>query len=344
MNDTAAINLAPDDAKVLKVFRQPYIGEWASATQLCNEVLSEGLQGAGNLERVAHVLDKFQSLTKRGFLDSTEVTNLRDENFDWIRLNGQMVNTGDLSGMAPFMWHPIARGLTLAYRITPKGKRQISCTRVVGTMVVSTMISATAACGTFGAADSISHSRRQLDPVWQLIQERDQTGNVIWSYCEKDCPKPTPKVLALSVPQPLVPLIARQSIVPTELNEITETKRVSIFFKLNSSVISASERAGLKALLASDGPWKSVLVTGRADPIGSDSVNQRLSRNRAQEVSVLLEAAGVDLEAASGGIRVEFSKVNAEAITFSKAPNRIDQQSRRVDIELVRTSQSQGNK
>ena len=344
MNDFSAINLAPDDAKVLKVFREPHIGEWVSATKLCKEVLWEGLHGRCELERVGIVLEKFTSLARRGLLDVTEVTNLHAENFDWVRLNGLMVNTGDPVGMAPFMGHPIARGLVLAYRITPQGESQISSIRVVRPIVVSAMITATAACNSFRGAEQISQNRRQLEPVGQVIQERDQTGRVIWSYCENDCPKPTPKVLALPVPQPVVPLIAPKSIVSMAQNEVTETLRVSIFFKLNSSGISPSERAGLRSLLGSGGPWKSILVTGRADPVGADALNQKLSRNRAQEISVLLEEAGVERRTISGDARVELSKVNAEAITFSKVPNRLDQQSRRVDIELVRTKKTLGDK
>jgi outer membrane protein OmpA-like peptidoglycan-associated protein len=344
MNDFAAINLEPDDAKVLKVFREPHVGEWASATKLCKEVLWEGLPGRGELERVVLVLDKFKSLAKRGLLDVTEVTNLPAENFDWVRLNGQMVNTGDVNGMAPFMGHPIARGLALAYRITPKGESLISSNRIVRPMVLSVMITATAACSSFREVEPILEKRRQIEPVRQLTQERNQAGRVIWSYCENDCPKPTPKVLALPIPQPVVSLVATKSIVSMAQNEVTETLRVSIFFKLNSSTISAPERAGLKAILASGGPWKSILVTGRADPVGADSLNQKLSRKRAQEISVLLETAGMERGIVSGDVRVELSKVNAEAITFSKTPNRLDQQSRRVDVELVRTKKPQGNK
>ena len=344
MNDFAAINLAPDDARVLKVFREPHIGEWVSATQLCREVLWEGLHGRYELERVGIVLEKFTSLARRGLLDVTEVSNLHAENFDWVRLNGLMVNTGDPVGMAPFMGHPIARGLVLAYRITPQGESQISSIRVVRPIVVSAMITATAACNSLRGAEPISENRRQLEPVRQVIQERDQTGGVIWSYCENDCPKPTTKVLALPVPQPVVTLTAPKSNVSTAQNEVTETLKVSIFFKLNSTTISSSERTGLKALLASGGPWKSIMVTGRADPVGANSLNEKLSRHRAQEISVLLEAVGVAKGAVSSDVRVELSKVNAEAITFSKTPIRLDQQSRRVDVELVRAKKTQGNK
>lgn len=230
MNDFAAISWVPEDAKVLKVFREPHIGEWASATQLCKEVLWEGLSGSGELERVELVLKKFTSLTRRGFLDVTEVTNLHADNFDWIRLNGQMVNTGDRSGMAPFMGHPIAKGLTLAYRITPKGKSQISSSRIVRPMVVSAMITATSACSSFKGTEQILQHRTQIEPVRQLSQVRDQEGRVIWSYCENDCPKPTPKVLAVPITQQMMPMAAPIPLVSaSQQNEETETLRVSIF-------------------------------------------------------------------------------------------------------------------
>lgn len=100
-----------------------------------------------------------------------------------------------------------------------------------------------------------------------------------------------------------------------------------------------SERVKLNALLASGGPWKNIQVTGRADPVGVDLFNQKLSRKRANEMTELLQAAGIEKKNMSEEVRVELSKVNGEVITFGKLPSKLNQQSRRVDVEVVRTTQ-----
>lgn len=345
MNEFTAIQHVPDDASFLKIFRRPHIGEWASASQLCKEVIWDGLCGRGELHRVGLVLNRLESLTQQGYLESNELKNMRNPSSSWVRLDGQMVNTADPESMAPFMCHPVARGLTMAYRITSSGQNKISNARHIRPIFLSAMLTATTACSTFKSTEAVMPQRRVVEAHRELFQERDQAGKVFWSYCENECPKATPKILASPALQRANPIVHKQiAVQASKVNEESEEVKVSIFFKLNAASIAPEDQSKLSALLAGGYKWKSAVVTGRADPLGASSFNERLSNKRAQQMIALLESAGVPKEMITSDVKVELSKVSAEVMTVGKVPNGIDRQSRRVDIELVRTKKSEKQK
>ena len=127
MNEFAAIQRDPCDAEVLKVFREPHIGEWVGASQLCREVLCSGLLSAIDLAGVQQVISQIESLTARGLLASCELKSQPGCRIEWVKLNGQVINPADPIALAPFMWHPIAKGLAKAYKTW-----RASCLRKAG--------------------------------------------------------------------------------------------------------------------------------------------------------------------------------------------------------------------
>lgn len=353
MNEVVAIHRSPDESDILKVFREPHIGEWISGSQLCREVLCDGLMGSMELVRVEQAMIKIDLLTSKGFLESSKLNEKLGYRIDWLELNGYRLNPADPVLMSKLMWHPIGRGLTKAYKITARGRAQIGCERYVRPIVASTVMTALTACSTFDSTlkkipEQISAKAEVKAPIErhdsfgarQIFQDRDSQGRPIWSYCENDCPSPTPKVQYKAPVAIQTPVIVRQ-VVEQQKPEIhhEETLKFTVYFKLNSATIDQIDRSKVNELLNGKYRWKSIHVTGRADPLGASGHNQKLAEKRAGAMVQVLALAGVPTSSVSQDIRVEMSAGESGFHKLGIDPRTPGQKSRRVDVVVVRIKQ-----
>lgn len=352
MSKVSAIHCVPDDASFLKIFREAHVGEWVSAAQICKEVMWGGLCGDADLQTVSNHLGKLDTLARKGLLEAGSLNSLQTTGPGWIRLDGQLINAADPISMGPLMRFDFARKLAVAYRITTNGKKRISYTRHAKPALLTVAISATTACSSLKNTETQIVERRVIESQRQIYQDRDSTGRIVWSYCENDCPVATPKVMAFIDHHNRFSNIQKQEtptprLEPTKSQKaevVTETTKASLFFKINSSAVANADKNKMSSLLAGGYSWQKVTVTGRADPIGGSAFNHELSRKRAQEVVSLLVAAGVPRESITQEVKVELSRAANDVITIGQLPSRIEHQSRRVDVELVRIKSDAGQK
>ena len=152
---------------------------------------------------------------------------------------------------------------------------------------------ALAGCAALGPASSADPTSRSIEaysptPIAaaKVVQISAKTTGAYWSYCEGDCPRPTPKTLTtVAAPAP-TPAVAEQRIQKLQLS-------ADVLFAFDSFQLTDKGRAELDRLAAklngsSSSKTASTVVVGYTDRLGSDVYNRRLSERRAEAVKEYL--------------------------------------------------------
>ena len=139
----------------------------------------------------------------------------------------------------------------------------------------------------------------------QVAQVHIPVGSgTIWTYCNKDCPDPTPKndvgsraapvTQPKPVPQPAT--VAKPAVVPQTTPKPIKSFSSDVLFGFDKSVLTSAGIAEL-AIFAAEVPATALInVTGYTDRLGKEQYNQVLSLRRAEAVRDQLSKHKPDLK------------------------------------------------
>ena len=149
-----------------------------------------------------------------------------------------------------------------------------------------------------------------------------EAGSRQYVFCDK-CPLPTPKVMDLPDPQPVVEQSPQAEGVPVPA--VISVDRVQVQFKLDSAQVAAPDKRALKQFaenLATD--KRQLKITGYTDMIGNAAHNKRLAVQRASAVKEALLATGLKAD-----------RMSVKARCCIENPPRRNPKARRVDVEVA---------
>lgn len=318
-----AIEMAlPGETEILRILKENQ--GWVCASRVWHRALSMHKINDAQRNALHHVSRKLQELVRTGDVQSIWMAKLPMCERDLVRLDGQLVDPADLDKIKPYFDRsPLAVVLAHAFRISSRGNDRIT-PKIYKPMLASTVLMATTACSSFHQNNL---PERQIGRIpTQVVQSKDSSGNTYWTTCDVNCPLPTPK---------MVEPVQLRSIPVAEIPAIPREMSLAVIFKFNSAEISSVDRIQLAKLLGETDSIKSVVVVGRADPLGSYVRNEKLALQRANALKRILVASGVDERRIEMQTAVEISKINADAVVGS-SPSRLAQQSRRADLQVRR--------
>jgi outer membrane protein OmpA-like peptidoglycan-associated protein len=149
-----------------------------------------------------------------------------------------------------------------------------------------------------------------------------QAGSLQYVFCDK-CPLPTPKVMDLPDPQPVVEQSPQAEVVLVPA--VIQVDRVQVQFKLDSAQVAAPDKRALKQFadrLAKDA--RLIKITGYTDMVGNAAPNKRRAVQRASAVKEALRAAGLKAD-----------RMSVKARCCIENPPRRNPKARRVDVEVM---------
>jgi outer membrane protein OmpA-like peptidoglycan-associated protein len=137
----------------------------------------------------------------------------------------------------------------------------------------------------------------QTPPAVQAAQFHRVNGEGNdWSYCDSDCPKPTPKTIRLETP--VEPPVAAVPSIPKP-KQLKQPEKFSlsadVLFDFDKAVVSNQGKTMIDSLsdrLKGKGQL-SIDVIGYSDRLGTDAYNLKLSRRRAD---VVKDRLGITLD------------------------------------------------
>jgi outer membrane protein OmpA-like peptidoglycan-associated protein len=149
-----------------------------------------------------------------------------------------------------------------------------------------------------------------------------EAGSIQYVFCDK-CPPPTPKVMDLPDPQPVIAAAPQAMVVPVPAVVQVDQERVQ--FALDSARVAEPDKRALKTFansLATD--TRQIKITGYTDMVGKPARNKRLAVQRADAVKAVLRAAG---------LKADRMTVNSRCCIEN--PPRRNPKARRADVEVM---------
>jgi outer membrane protein OmpA-like peptidoglycan-associated protein len=338
MNNTKAIQQGvPVASDIINVLKETADGEWVCASRLWRMAMGGIRLADPDLVTMTRLMNEIRHMVERGDLEAAQMGVISIQNPELVKLNGQIVNPADPEQMRRYVHlHPLARDLTLCYKLTPQGRGKGTSFSgyFLRPLMLSTMVFTATACTTLQAPEVLPV--RAIPQGSQFVQQRTASGDAVWTVCDSDCPLPTPKVIAQAVP--MVTVRVAQAVKKVEpVQEIPPEKvALTTFFKLNASTLSDVQKSKLSGLVSGSYSWKSIRVIGKADPLGPRELNEKLAMARAQEMKGVLVAAGLPESQIELESRVETSAAEERNYVVGQLPATIAQQSRRADVEILR--------
>ena len=338
MNNLEAIQKRfPSEKEILCAINQATgDGEWISASEFWKITLGDECLKKSDLQALSVVSLKIHRLVQAGDLAKSWLAEVPQCRVELIRINGQIVNPANVDELKMFFgFSQLTYDLGHGYMLTGQGREKVSKKSWIDgrTVVTASLVMAATACSPLGNLETQLPIRQVLEGDHQLVQTRNAKGDLVWVYCDTKCPQPTPKTIYQ--PIRVVEIRQHQQIKPVN-EEKSEKMIMSAFFKYKAVAMPQSERVKLGEILAGKYEWQTVKIVGRADPIGAHAANMRLALLRAQEMKSALIALGVpEGRIALEGI-VEKKAADQTNIALGSVPKNMDQQSRRVDVEILR--------
>lgn len=338
MNNLEAIQKRfPSEREILCAINQATgDGEWISASEFWKITLGDECLKKSDLQALSAVSLKIHRLVQAGDLAKSWLAEVPQCRVELIRINGQIVNPANVDELKMFFGlSQLTYDLGHGYMLTGQGRERVTKkSRFDGrTLVTASLLMAATACSSYRNLDAQLPARQVLEAEHQLVQMRNVAGEVVWAYCDANCPQPTPKTL----PQPIrVVEMRKPQEVKTVVEEKSEKVGIIAFFKYKSVTMPQSERVKLAEILAGNYEWQGVKIVGRADPVGADAANRRLALLRAQEMKSALIAVGLPEGRIALDGMVEKKAADQTNIALGSVPKNMDQQSRRVDVEILR--------
>ncbi|WP_126448270.1 OmpA family protein [Sulfuricystis multivorans] len=118
-----------------------------------------------------------------------------------------------------------------------------------------------------------------------------------WRLCEADdsCSRPTPKTVALPAPAPVFvyPDVVQHQPAVQETKPAIPSKPAIVHFKLALATPTQEGALELENVIQSIAVDAALRIEGYTDDLGSQSLNNRLARQRAEYVMSWLKARGV---------------------------------------------------
>lgn len=257
-------------------------------------------------------------------------------------------------------------------RITSQGKRCLRSKATFPAMLGAAV--AVSACSSFlphrpeapQLPPKASIAYRQVVVAPNMVQVRDENGVVAWKYCTDDCPLPTPKVMATAsvevrpksadagkpsgaqvasvepgqkmqetVKQALAAAMQKnQTPTSAPAGTTTRTLNYAVFFNLGSAALSKDGKQAIRELAPDLMRAESINIIGRADPTGTTTTNERLSKARGEAVKAQLVHEGVSASKIELDSRVEIAQLDAKTTALTKQPTAIHDQNRRTDMTV----------
>lgn len=288
---------------------------WKNGLQLTSEHLGCKKLGKDHLPQINQVVGLTRELTELGLLEARR--SKEGGIFDWD------------------------------VRITDEGKRYVkgnSGGRGLGALgAVLAVTACTTIATTEKTADIPPAVQRPGFTAPEMVQIRDVTGRNYWTYCQENCPKPTPKKLAgaeqpamqsVKVAEAVKPVAQQVAATTPTMTTEMQKRSYSVFFKIGTSKLTAEGKEALEDLGPDLLRAENVVIVGRADPKGSVELNKGLSKSRAEVVKHELAKVGVDPEKVDVVTRIEEAQLGRGTRPLGTEPDTIAAQSRRADVSF----------
>lgn len=167
---------------------------------------------------------------------------------------------------------------------------------VAGAGVWTTLALGVAGCSWLYTKPAVQEQYAPAPAPVQVAQFAE-TGKTVWRYCDVDCPRPTPKTIAIE--RPVMPVVAPvPPAPPAPPAPPPAPKKVSAyyaaFFPFAKATLGPQATATVKMMVPDARKAQTIIITGRTDEVGSVSANMKLADQRAKAVQAALVAAGVD--------------------------------------------------
>jgi outer membrane protein OmpA-like peptidoglycan-associated protein len=199
-------------------------------------------------------------------------------------------------------------GDTVRFSLTPTGRsvaKGLSRSRrnpwrtVAGAGVWGSLALAVAGCSWLYTKPEVPEQYAPAPARPVQVAQYAETRKTVWRYCDVDCPRPTPKTIAIE--RPVMPVAAPvPPAPPTPPAPPPAPKKVSTyyaaFFPFAKASLGPRATATVKMMVPDARKAQTVIITGRTDEVGSVSANMKLADLRAKAVQAALVAAGVDPE------------------------------------------------
>lgn len=200
---------------------------------------------------------------------------------------------------------------------------------VLQLLFLAVCIGALAGC----ASNAVMSANPQFQPTVYRVAQEGYDNHEPYVYCRLgQCPRRTPKLLAVAMqtpvaPAPLAPMPSaeRPPPAPAQHDSVTAIKR-RIYFRLGSTSLTAAAHATLVKLAPQARRATNITLVGHTDKLGSRTLNERLAQQRAWAVRRAL----IRLRVLPQRIAIETD--------CCIGPKEIDPSARRTDVTVRLTS------
>jgi len=191
-----------------------------------------------------------------------------------------------------------------------EGKQKVfkNLSKLIGVVLIGSIIASTGFVGAASAASNDSQSQRYVPTIWV-----DPDGCEHW-------------VMDDGAEGYMTPHVTRDGIPVCQRGNTCAVMNTDQLFAVDKSYINAANRARLQKFFQSAGAT-AYLIDGHTDSDASDAYNMRLSKRRAQAIATVAQSTGARAQARWYGERVPVASNKSSA---GKAKNR------RVEITCIR--------
>lgn len=148
-------------------------------------------------------------------------------------------------------------------------------------------IGALAGCAT----NAVLPAHTQFQPVVYRVAQEGYDNHEPYVYCRlNQCPRRTPKLLAVALPTPVAPVtLAPAPSLPPSTPTPAPRKAVTtitrrIYFLLGSTSLTTAAHDALAKLAPEARAAQNITLVGHTDKLGSRALNERLAQRRAWAV------------------------------------------------------------